>query len=92
MKDKAFNLLGSLIAFYIPIQIAYLTGSETVLQAVVLAFIIQWVCFIPAYLLQTEKFYDLTGSLTYLSLVLFTVFSTGSFEKGSLVVCGCICV
>ncbi|MDA9573025.1 DUF1295 domain-containing protein [Flavobacteriaceae bacterium] len=92
MKDKAFNLLGSLIAFYIPVQIAYLTRSETVLQAVVLAFIIQWVCFIPAYLLQTEKFYDLTGSLTYLSLVLFTVFSTGSFEKGSLVVCGCICV
>ena len=81
MKDKVFNLLGSLIAFYIPIQIAYLTGSETVIKAVVLAFIIQWVCFIPAYLLQTEKFYDLTGSLTYLSLVLFSVFSESSFEN-----------
>ena len=34
-----------------------------------LAFIIQWVAFVPAYLKQTEKFYDLTGSLTYLSVV-----------------------
>ena len=92
MKDKVFNLLSSLIAFYIPIQIAYLTGSETVIKAVVLAFIIQWVCFIPAYLLQTEKFYDLTGSLTYLSLVLFSVFSESSFENSTLIVCGCISV
>jgi len=34
-----------------------------------LAFIIQWVAFIPAILLKTEKFYDLTGSLTYISVV-----------------------
>jgi len=92
MKDKVFNLIGSLIAFYIPIQIAYLTSSETVIKAVVLAFIIQWGCFIPAYLLQTEKFYDLTGSLTYLSLVLFSVFSESSFESSTLIVCGCISV
>ena len=92
MKDKAFNLLGSLIAFYIPVQIAYLTGSETVIKAVVLACIIQWACFIPAYLLQTEKFYDLTGSITYLTLVLFAVFSSKSFDNTSLIVCGCITV
>ena len=30
-----------------------------------LVFLIQWLAFIPAYLLQTEKFFDLTGSLTY---------------------------
>ena len=30
---------------------------------------IQWVAFIPAYLKKTERFYDLTGSLTYLTLV-----------------------
>ena len=32
---------------------------------VALAFIIQWIAFIPAYALQTEKFFDLTGSVTY---------------------------
>jgi steroid 5-alpha reductase family enzyme len=42
--------------------------------------------------LQTEKFYDLTGSITYLSLVLFSVFSESSFESSTLIVCGCISV
>lgn len=36
---------------------------------VLLAFAIQWLAFIGAYLKQTEKFYDLTGSLTYLSVL-----------------------
>ncbi len=35
---------------------------------VALAFVIQWVAFIPAFIKQTEKFYDLVGSITYLSL------------------------
>jgi steroid 5-alpha reductase family enzyme len=35
---------------------------------VALAFIIQWIAFIPAFINQTEKFYDLVGSITYLSL------------------------
>ena len=35
---------------------------------VALAFLIQWLAFIPAFLLQTEKFYDLTGSITYISV------------------------
>jgi steroid 5-alpha reductase family enzyme len=36
---------------------------------IALAFGIQWVAFVPAYLNQTEKFYDLTGSLTYLAVM-----------------------
>lgn len=31
------------------------------------AFGLQWLAFVPAYLAQTEKYYDLIGSLTYLS-------------------------
>lgn len=31
------------------------------------AVLLQWVAFVPAYLARTERFYDLTGSLTYLS-------------------------
>lgn len=33
-----------------------------------LAFLIQWLVFIPSFLRQTEKFFDLTGSITYLSV------------------------
>jgi steroid 5-alpha reductase family enzyme len=33
------------------------------------AFVLQWLVFIPSFLASTEHFYDLTGSLTYLSMV-----------------------
>lgn len=38
-----------------------------------LIFVIQWLAFIPAYVRQTEKFFDLTGSLTYSSMVTLAV-------------------
>jgi len=37
---------------------------------VVLAFAINWLEFIPANILKTEKFFDLTGSLTYITLTI----------------------
>ena len=67
------NLLISLIAFFIAISIAIATEIELVFNAVFLAFAIQWIAFIPAYVFQTEKFYDLTGSLTYLSVIWYSL-------------------
>ena len=69
----ATNLLISLIAFFIAISIALATGIELVFNAVFLAFAIQWIAFIPAYIFQTEKFYDLTGSLTYLLVIWYSL-------------------
>ncbi len=40
---------------------------------VALAFLIQWLVFIPSYLLQTEKLFDLTGSITYIALTIIAV-------------------
>ena len=34
------------------------------------AFGIQWLAFIPARVLQSERFYDLTGSITYIAVTL----------------------
>lgn len=48
------------------------------------AFIIQWLVFIPAYVWQTEKFFDLTGSLTYISLCLIAFFLSGKFDIRSV--------
>lgn len=36
--------------------------------AVGLAYVIQWLVFVPSYLRQTEKFFDITGSITYISV------------------------
>jgi steroid 5-alpha reductase family enzyme len=38
-----------------------------------LAFLFQWLAFIPAFILQSEKFFDLTGSLTYITVVVVAV-------------------
>ncbi|NIB38659.1 DUF1295 domain-containing protein [Pseudomaricurvus alkylphenolicus] len=40
---------------------------------VFIAFVMQWIGFVPSYLNQTEHFYDLTGSLTYLSIIIFVL-------------------
>lgn len=37
------------------------------------AFVIQWLAFIPARLFQTERFYDLTGSASYIAITLGAV-------------------
>ena len=79
------NLLIALIAFAIAISIAYATGIELVFRAVFLAFAIQWIAFIPAYIFQTEKFYDLTGSITYLSVIWYSLtYSSEYFDNLNL--------
>ncbi|GAB4280515.1 MAG: DUF1295 domain-containing protein [Candidatus Promineifilaceae bacterium] len=48
-------------------------GVPVFALAVGLAYLIQWVAFVPAYLRRTEKFFDLTGSLTYISVTVLAV-------------------
>jgi len=79
------NIIISLIAFSIAYSIALLTDISVVQNAVVIAFVIQWVLFIPAYLLQTEKFYDLAGSITYISIIGYVYSKSSEFNLGSLV-------
>ena len=71
MKQSILNILFSIISFFVGYSIALLTGIELIQNAILIAYIIQWIAFIPAYFFQTEKFYDLTGSLTYLTVVTF---------------------
>jgi steroid 5-alpha reductase family enzyme len=56
------------------------------------AFGIQWLAFLPAYFLRTEKFFDLTGSLTYIALVTLAVVAAGSSEPRSLVLAGLVMI
>ncbi|MGD1992026.1 MAG: DUF1295 domain-containing protein [Anaerolineae bacterium] len=52
---------------------ASVLGIPIFALAVAVIFVIQWLGFIAAYLLQTEKFYDLTGSVTYISVTIMAV-------------------
>ena len=93
MKQSLLNLLFSLIAFCLSYGIALLTGLELIQHAVLIAFLIQWVAFIPAYFFQTEKFYDLAGSCTYLFMVgyvSFTSYSSLHLNTASILLASCI--
>jgi steroid 5-alpha reductase family enzyme len=48
-------------------------GLPVFALCVLLAFVIQWVVFIPSYLRQTERFFDITGGLTYVTVAVVAV-------------------
>ena len=93
MKQNALRIVISLLVFGISFFIATLTKLEVVENAILLAFLIHWLFFIPAYILKTEKFFDLTGSLTYISIMTYVVYTKnnlheqiGSIILGSLII------
>jgi Protein of unknown function (DUF1295). len=61
-----------------------LSGWPIFALSIALVFIIQWLAFIPAFFLQTEKFFDLTGSLTYITVTLFALLVSGSVDLRSI--------
>jgi steroid 5-alpha reductase family enzyme len=75
----------SIIIFFVLILIGYLValagsqggasiaGVPLFAVSTGLIFLIQWMAFIPAYVFQTEKFFDLTGSITYISIIIIAV-------------------
>ena len=87
MKVHVFNILSATIAFLLSYSIGYLTGIDSVINAILYAFIIQWVLFIPAYLFQTEKFFDISGSFTYIFVITYTLclnYSTSGINYGNI--------
>ena len=92
MKNHLFNLLSSVVAFYIPFQIALLTDLPLVKNLILLIFSIQWISFLPAYIFQTEKFFDLTGSLTYITTVSFALYTTDSGNIADYIIVVCVAI
>lgn len=51
-----------------------------------LAYAINWIAFVPANRAKTEHYYDLTGSITYLSLVVAALVLSDDLDARSLIV------
>jgi steroid 5-alpha reductase family enzyme len=58
----------------------------------VVAFVIQWVVFVPSYRAQTEHWYDITGSATYLTVTIGTLLLAGRFDARSILLTLLVCV
>ncbi|HQZ00740.1 MAG TPA: DUF1295 domain-containing protein [Propionicimonas sp.] len=59
---------------------ATVSGLAVFAVAVAAAFVIQWIVFVPSYLARTERFFDLTGSATYIVVTLGILAFSGSWD------------
>jgi len=80
-KENVRQYIAILIAVLLGLGVA-LAGSQGGYQvgkipiyalAIGLAFLIQWIVFIHAYINKTEMYFDLTGSITYITVMIVAV-------------------
>ncbi len=95
MKADRTALIAIPIAILVGVGLAWAgsQGGATVGEvpvfalAVGLAYLIQWLVFIPSYLMRTERFFDLTGGATYILVaVLAASLSTPVDARSALLV------
>ncbi len=96
MKDKPLKaiiviLLGSILGLGIALAGSYsstnFVGPIPLFAFIVmLSFGINWLVFIPSFIFQTEKFFDLTGSLSYISVIILSVLLSPVKDTRSLVI------
>jgi len=70
----------------------HLEGATLFATVVAVAFVIQWAAFVPAYLRQTERFFDLTGSLTYITVTVLAALLAPTVDGRSLLVAALVVV
>lgn len=89
------SLIGIIIAISIAIGLVIVgsDGSVEIIDGislfafgVALAFIIQWIAFIPAYIKKTEKFYDITGTIAYISVVVVSMIFSSEIDLRSIII------
>lgn len=99
-KENIRTYLGILVILLLGLGVA-LAGSQGGIRVgglpvyalgVGLAFLIQWIVFIPAYLNRTEKYFDLTGSITYVSVMLMAVILSPERDFRSWLLAGLVAV
>ena len=93
MKKADRNaLLGVVLSILAGLSVAWagsqgggtIGGIPIFALAVGMAFAIQWLVFVPSYLLRNESFYDLTGSITYISVTTISVLLSPEIDGRSI--------
>ena len=63
-----------------------LYGLPSFALAASIGFILHWLIFIPSYIYQTEHYFDLIGSISYISIVLFTFLALNNLDIRSILI------
>lgn len=91
-RKKSTLIIGPLIAILIGLGVAVAGGStgtqianvSVFLVCGLIAFGINWLVFIPSSLAQTEHYYDITGSLSYISVIVAAIVFSGHLDTRAL--------
>jgi steroid 5-alpha reductase family enzyme len=101
MKKSDRNALAALPVVVVIAALVALAGSQGGSTAgglpvfalcVLLAFVIQWVAFVPAYVWQTERFFDITGSITYVTVMVVAVALSAEPDARSWLLLGMVAI
>lgn len=85
-------LLGFLFALAGSQEGASVAGIPLFALLVGLVFLIQWIVFVPSFLWQTEKFFDLAGSLTFVSVSLLALLLSPNLDTRAILLAGLVIV
>ena len=81
-KDYVNVLIIVSFAFIISLAGGYKSstynGYPILVLCMIFSFMVHWIIFIPSFLYKTEKFYDITGTIAYLTLLFTASFLTTS--------------
>ena len=77
-------LFAFLISFFGADNSAKYNGYSILVLCMVASFLIHWIVFLPSYLVKTEKFYDITGTVAYLLLLYISSSLTTFFFNDTL--------
>jgi steroid 5-alpha reductase family enzyme len=84
--------VGAAVAWAGSQQSVTVGGLPLFAAACAFAFLVQWAVFVPSYLAQTEHYFDLTGSLTYLSLALGIPIVVGTADGRTLLLSALVAI
>lgn len=68
------------------------SGLPVFATAVALAYLIQWAAFVPSYLLRSERYFDLVGSATYVTVIAAAVVLSGARDARSLLLAALVLI
>ncbi|MDG0969270.1 MAG: DUF1295 domain-containing protein [Porticoccaceae bacterium] len=98
--DRSKSVIGILMSLVIATLILLAGSFESIIWSgwslfVVcgaIGFILHWAVFVPSYLFQTEHYFDLTGSLSYIATVVAAVLLNPSIDTRDLIICAMIII
>ena len=56
----------------------------------VIGFLLHWIIFIPSYIYQTEHYFDLTGSISYIAVLAFAILNKPDTDPRSILLIGLV--